>query len=80
MTEHVALKNAKLSLQQTTASPVKAGMPKVTIDAAHLQWLIEQAEKTQEYQDWLWKISDMSPDEHSAVDASYWALLALGEV
>ena len=47
VTEHVVLKNVKLALKLAMESPMNAGLPKVTIDAGHLKWLIEQAEIAQ---------------------------------
>ena len=47
MTEHVVLKNVKLALKLAMESPMHAGLPKATIDAGHLKWLIEQAEIAQ---------------------------------
>lgn len=45
-----------------------------------IEWLIAQADKAQQHEEWLNKIAEMNTNEHSAVDAAYWALLALGKV
>lgn len=45
-----------------------------------VSWLIEQAEKAKAHEKWLNKIAEIDTDAFTAVDASYWALLALGKV
>lgn len=45
-----------------------------------IRYLLQQAEKAREYEKTLREIAEINPDEKTAVDASYWALLALGEV
>lgn len=80
MSEHVVLKNVKKDLKLALNAPVQAGMQRVTVDANNLSWLVQQAEKAKEYEEWLEKIAAMKPEEHTLIDATYWSLFALGKV
>lgn len=49
----------------------------LTVNKTELEWLLEQAEKTNAYEKTLNEIAKIDINHYNAVDASYWALVAL---